>query len=283
MDAYSDLLEKIGVLSNKQPLEGDYISEEDGLLRCGVCGEPKQAVKAWLGNPPQVVGVVCSCYAKAQEERKRLERERETKRRIAFLRKRGVTDKLYTQNIFSCDSNPAGKVSQIARRYVDNWEYMREFGTGILLYGPPGTGKSFYAGCIANALIDKGVFAFITSIAKILDFTGGYEDGGIMKSEIANADLLVLDDLGTERDTSYAAEKVFEIIDLRYRTRKPLIVTTNLTTQELSSQEISRRRIYERVTEMCDIRLKMDGENRRKQRTEEKRKAAAELLLQGVV
>lgn len=49
--------------------------------------------------------------------------------------------------------------------------------------------------------------------------------------------LLIIDDFGMERDTSYGLEQLYNVIDSRYRSKKPLIVTTNLTLQELQNPE----------------------------------------------
>ena len=65
---------------------------------------------------------------------------------------------------------------------------------------------------------------------------------------------LIIDDLGVERKTEYALEMVFGVIDGRYRSRKPLIITTNLTWKALSHKEgldMMHQRIYSRVLEIC--------------------------------
>ena len=64
--------------------------------------------------------------------------------------------------------------------------------------------------------------------------------------------LLVIDDFGMERGTEYALEQIYNIIDSRYRSRKPLIVTTNLTLTELKNpQDTTHARIYDRLLELC--------------------------------
>ena len=64
--------------------------------------------------------------------------------------------------------------------------------------------------------------------------------------------LLVIDDFGMERGTEYVLEQIYNIIDSRYRSRKPLIVTTNLTLTELKNpQNTAHARIYDRLLELC--------------------------------
>ena len=94
-------------------------------------------------------------------------------------------------------------------------------------------------------------------------------------------DLLILDDLGAERGTEYALEQVFAVIDARYRSRKPLIVTTNLTLDALKHpDDLAHARIYDRISEICAPIL-FGGENLRVEKANETKTAARNLLLPG--
>ena len=73
--------------------------------------------------------------------------------------------------------------------------------------------------------------------------------------------LLIIDDLGMERSTEFALERVFNVIDTRYRSKKPLIVTTNLTLNELKNPcGLVRSRIYDRILEVY-VPLKISSQN----------------------
>ena len=62
----------------------------------------------------------------------------------------------------------------------------------------------------------------------------------------------MFDDLGAERDSDYALEKVYGIVDARYRKQLPMIVTTNLPMEQMKGEEdIRYRRIYDRIFENC--------------------------------
>ena len=121
----------------------------------------------------------------------------------------------------------------------------------------------FSQGCIANALLDKGIPVLMTNFSRILNtLTGMYSDDRNQFIDSFNKySLLIIDDLGIERSSEFALEQVFNVIDSRYRSKKPLIVTTNLTLDELKhSKDLARARIYDRVLERC-VPLKINNQN----------------------
>jgi DNA replication protein DnaC len=64
--------------------------------------------------------------------------------------------------------------------------------------------------------------------------------------------LMIIDDLGIERNSEFARDQVFSLIDSRYRSPLPMIVTTNLSLKKLKNPEdMARARIYDRVLERC--------------------------------
>ena len=82
--------------------------------------------------------------------------------------------------------------------------------------------------------------------------------------------LLILDDFGMERGTEYALEQVYNVIDSRTRSGKPLIVTTNLSLDELKNpSDTAHARIYDRVLELC-VPICFTGESLRKAHAGEK-------------
>ena len=150
----------------------------------------------------------------------------------------------------------------LAHKYVENWDSMKERSSGLLLWGDVGTGKTFFAGCIANALLDKGIPVLMTNFARILNTLAGMhsEDRNPFIDSMNRYSLLIIDDLGMERNSEFALEQVFHVIDSRYRSRKPLIVTTNLTLTELNTPaDMAHRRIYDRILERCVCIQKSGG------------------------
>ena len=177
--------------------------------------------------------------------------------------------------------NDNGKCPQMefAREYVEQWGHMKAENHGLLLWGNVGTGKSFFAGCIANALMKLEVPVCMTNFALILnDLAASYKDRNEYISRLCSFHLLILDDFGMERGTEYGLEQVYNVIDSRYRSQKPLIVTTNLTLEELQNPEdTAHARIYDRLTEMCTP-VRITGENFRKAKAQAKMERLKMLL-----
>lgn len=131
--------------------------------------------------------------------------------------------------------------------------------------------------CEKTSDIDIGSVV-MTSFVRILQEMQGFdrEREETFTNKLNSVKLLIIDDLGAERSTDYALEKVYGIIDNRYRAKKPLILTTNLTLQQMQeATDIRYARIYDRIFEMC-YPMEFSGVSWRKreaaQRYEETRK-----------
>ena len=131
--------------------------------------------------------------------------------------------------------------------------------------------KSYFAGCIANALMEREIPVCMTNFALILgDLAASFEGRNEYISRLCSFPLLILDDFGMERGTEYGLEQVYNVIDSRYRSGRPLIVTTNLTLEDLQHPEdTAHARIYDRLIEMCSP-VRFTGSNFRKATAQEK-------------
>ena len=167
-----------------------------------------------------------------------------------------------------------------AHAYVENWKEAYKSNIGLLLFGDVGTGKSFFAGCIANALLDQDVPVLMTNFPTILNrLTRMFsEDRSEFIASFDEYDLLIIDDLGVERSTEYAMEQMFFVIDSRYRSRRPMIITTNLKLSELKNPpDLAHARIYDRILERCAPIL-FDGKNFREENAGATRQAAKDIV-----
>jgi DNA replication protein DnaC len=247
----------------------DYMDEE-GCLHCGVCGKRKELNVNLMGFHHKV-SCLCDCEVsarKAEEDR----RKREEAQNDLYRRKSvGLKDKRFWEWRFENDNCRNDKLV-IARQYVENWEKMKKENVGILLMGPVGTGKSFFAGCIANALLEQGERVMMTNFSRILNELTNYKaDKNQIVQNLVDYPLLIIDDLGIERHSEFALEQIYNVIDSRYCKMKPLIVTTNLGMNDMKAPglDVAHQRIYSRIFEMC-VPVYCGGADRRKEEGTEK-------------
>ena len=171
-----------------------------------------------------------------------------------------------------------------ARNYVTQWRDFERENIGLLLWGKVGTGKSFFAGCIANALMEQGTAVCMTNFSRIVnDLNGRGNNRNDVIDRLCSYPLLIIDDFGIERETDYTLEQIYNIVDSRYRNQRPLIVTTNLALGELKDpQDVAHARIYDRLLEMC-VPICFTGENFRRQAAAQKMAKMQVLMKSGKV
>lgn len=259
--------------------EGDYLNE-DGLLTCGKCHTPKQyRFRATWDGEEKTPYTPCDCALERREAEEQARQAQNLHLEVNRLRKLGFPDSEMANWTFNTDDGTDPKTMSVARKYVDNFDEMKKRGKGLLLYGPVGTGKTYAAACIANELINQGRPCLVTNFVRITNTIQGMFDGKQRYLDDFNRlDLLVIDDLAAERDTSYMHEMVFSIIDARYRSGKPLIVTSNLTKADLMTPgSIERQRTYSRLFEMC-VPVEVKGGDRRKKKLHDDSADMARLL-----
>ena len=276
----NEFLEKfLADRSESRPLaEDEYIDKTSGLVYCKKCHTPRQA-SVELGGTVFHPCCICQCQSEARELELAKEKQLQEQQRIARLKANGLQDASLRQFTFANDTGINPEI-QKAHSYVEHWSEMKATATGLLLWGNVGTGKSFFAGCIANALLDQGVPVLMTNFSRILNaLTGMFsDDRNKCIDSLNHYSLLIIDDLGMERGTEYALEQVFNVIDARLRSNLPLIVTTNLTLDELKHPaDLAHERIYSRVLERC-IPLKIDNQNIRQMKAQENFTRTKQLL-----
>ncbi len=157
-------------------------------------------------------------------------------------------------------------VLSIALNFIQGKEEQKR---NLLFYGSTGLGKTFLSDCIANKLLSEGKVVFYMSASRLLTCFEDYKFGRDTSEDakrrinlVYNAELLIIDDLGTEFRTSYSDSSLFDIINSRLLTGGSMIISTNQNLKGLHASYSER--IVSRILgnfELCpffgeDIRLK---------------------------
>lgn len=218
---------------------------KDGLLYCSKCNEPKQAKKIILGKE-KTVGILCKCDELQEKQRQKDLQDNIFWESVKRNKEIGITDKAYLSNTFENDDNRNPDITSLCKKYVNAFDKMKENNYGILFYGDVGTGKSYYACCIGNALLNEGRKVLITSLGRLAK---NRLDKTTLTTDLSKFDLIIIDDLGVENDSTAT---VYNIVDDIYRFGINLIVTTNLSPEQLKNPtDLNKKRVYDRICEMC--------------------------------
>lgn len=210
--------EKYSILA-KNNLPKDFL---DDIYDCEKCHDTGSAG-----------GEVCECM-------KRLMRE-------AVCKKSNMTEKMQQQtfenyNHALFDENvrcEMEKVFEYCRHFAETFDITHE---NLLLRGSAGTGKTYLSSCIANRAAERGFSVYYQSAYRLFEMAeqvkfGRQSDGDeaeIMKY-VYDADLLIIDDLGTEFVTAFSTAAFFDIINERLLSRKSTLLSTNLELEMLES------------------------------------------------
>lgn len=155
---------------------------------------------------------------------------------------------------------------RICHQFVDN--FSDEF-SNILLYGDTGVGKTFLSNCIAKELMDRCYSVIYFSASQLFEyfaqntFTRREEHTSDVFEHIYNCDLLIIDDLGTELPNSFTVSQMFICLNERILRKKPTIISTNLTLDDIKS--IYSERIFSRISSNY-MMLRLTGDDIRIQK-----------------
>lgn len=132
---------------------------------------------------------------------------------------------------------------------------------GLFFYGQPGTGKTFLACLILNEVLYR--YQTPVQYMKITrhffnelrsSFQADSEmfgQGESLFNKVADSELLVIDDFGVQSDTDWEQRTLYDLIDARYETEKPTIITSNKHPEEL--KKIFHGRVFSRLKEMTEF------------------------------
>lgn len=212
----------------------------------------------------------CRCTRERLERAEAERKRRRAEERMLELQRICFTDPAYMRHTFEKDRGYSPEAREISEWYVDTYHERRANGEGLMFMGETGTGKTFYACCIANALIERGVPVWVTTMQPLLRKAGDFSAADALLRQIQTIDLLILDDFGAVQNSPRNLELMFEIIDARSRSGLPLIITTNLAPGDFKEPPLELQRIYSRIKAMCwsseHSPVRMDGSDLREQK-----------------
>ena len=254
--------------------------EKDGHIYCKTCNERIDGKVIPMLDNPMIIRTACKCVRDRQEQEKQREKllKQDRLRQNCFISKNQIA---YTFE--NADEDTDKEIIKKAKNYVKHFEEIRKDNVGLLLYGNVGSGKTYIACSIANAIITEYSYTVkMRNFAQILNDLqkGGFNlDRNEYIEQITNPTLLILDDFGIERNTEYALEQIYNVINARYLKARPTIITTNLNFKDIEKEQedIMLGRIYSRIIEMC-LPLRVIGVDRRKIQSKEKLKKAQNLI-----
>jgi DNA replication protein DnaC len=252
---------------------------------CPHCGQELQAeffefppaLKHKYGKPGEWYYHPCTPECEKKNERREWELMRRDAR-VAILRERsGLSKRMkgYTLGNFRPTvSNAAGRARVKVDGYLEDWEENRDAGKGLYFCGGVGTGKTHLAVAVMNELIRrKRIPSLFVTVPELLDnLRETYNKPGRNLDEwmdaVQNAEFLVLDDLGSERTTEWVRERIFVIVNHRYREALPTVFTSNIGPKDLAEQ--LGERTASRIIAMCDW-IALEGDDYRETAAKEGR------------
>ena len=252
---------------------------------CPHCGQELQAeyfefppaLQHKYGKPGEWYYHPCTPECEKKNERREWELMRRDAR-VAVLRERsGLSKRMkgYTLGNFRPTvSNAAGRARVKVDGYLEGWEENRDAGKGLYFCGGVGTGKTHLAVAVMNELIRrKRIPSLFVTVPELLDnLRETYNKPGRNLDEwmdaVQNAEFLVLDDLGSERTTEWVRERIFVIVNHRYREALPTVFTSNIGPKDLAEQ--LGERTASRIIAMCDW-IALEGDDYRETAAKEGR------------
>lgn len=237
-------------MNNNLTLQQDeYL--QDGLIMCKKCRTARMFVSP---DGRFKTRCLCTCQSKEQErllKEKRIAEIEERKKQLKAICIKHEKWRLFT---IEKSEEKESKAYKVAVGYIKDFAKHKIGGTGIVFYGEKGAGKTYFSSAIANAVFDKGNSVYMCNANELMSVFDN-ANGEVINQEIeriSRADLFVLDDLGAERSSEYAQGKIYQVINTRVLSGKPMVISTNVSSEQINAEKSGiLRRTYDRIFEVC--------------------------------
>ncbi len=202
----------------------------DHITVCGCGGAGFVRLDRQPGEPLFGAAIPCICQ-RDEQARLRAERLRATSG-ISETEMRWTFESFHPEWCRAQNGDRARVVEAMAAYKALCMRYAADPRGWLILQGEPGVGKTHLAYAIAGECIRRGRPAFAHTLPDLLQrlreafgMEGAFEQA---LDDLKRVELLVIDDFGAQRDTSWALDTVYQIVNHRYAKRLPLVITTNL-------------------------------------------------------
>lgn len=145
-------------------------------------------------------------------------------------------DARYRAATFATFEARDGKREALA--WAREWDHKRS----VVLTGDVGRGKTHLACAMALTAVERFLPVRFVAVPDLMDDLrarfddGAQEQSQVLFARVARTHVLVLDDVGKEQDTAWTRERVSTLLDARYRTQLPTIVTTNFSHRDIANR-----------------------------------------------
>lgn len=253
---------------NNQNKLGLVYENIDSMPKCKVCGEPI-GIKVNMVFGTRIYPRACRCKREFYKKQQVDDMNKQKQIRLKQIISNSMMNKEFSTWSLENWNHQLGNENlyKIAKEYVLKFSKMKKDNKGMLVYGKPGNGKTYFSACIANALLKISVpvicVGAIALTERISKSKRNWGEEGIFTvlNSLENADLLIIDDLGTEEDNKWTRAMIYQIIEKRNSVNLPVIITTNISIDDL--KERYDYRTYSRLTSMCSFIRNTGGDIRK--------------------
>jgi len=257
--------ESIGFYEKIRDLKPEDLLEKVENPDCETCpGLENCSSKGYLVAFEELDGRIYQVYSKCAK----LKMEEQKMRYARNIRTSGLPRNYLDKTFENFEVGRNEKAIKRIKEYLQNKEWRD--GRGLYITGTVGCGKTHLAAAIVHELARQNVYTLFVFVPDFLDEIRSTYDDKNQDEERENpfelakiSTVLILDDLGTEKVTEWANEKLLQLINYRTSNNLTTIITSNYTLQELPGR--LGQRIYSRIKGACE-EIIINGEDRRAKR-----------------
>jgi len=205
--------------STPQLVRREQVQQHTAINSCPICkGAGYLRADVPYGHPSFGKPIACEC--------KEAERKAKRRRQLQEMSDLGA---FYDKSFRNFNVHVPG----IQEAYSCACEFAQDPNGWLLLIGPNGSGKTHLAAAIANKSLEDGALVLFATVPDLLDHLRAAfaptsnEVYDQLFSRMREAEVLVLDDLGAQQSSPWANEKLFQLLNYRYNSRFPTVITAN--------------------------------------------------------